>query len=121
MEARIYHGAVGACGPRDSARLTANGVVYRGTRGGRVTPRATYFAQAVIWTMKSVASPVVVRAEVLSPLSPVEAGTRAWAVATPISEVRPVRKAAGPNCPCICIAVLLVLIAITALFLIIYR
>ena len=71
--------------------------------------------------MKSVASPVVVRAEVLSPLSPVEAGNRAWAVATPISEVRPVRKAAGPSCPCICIAVLLVLIAITALFLIIYR
>ena len=33
--------------------------------------------------MKSVASPVVVRAEVLSPLSPVEAGNGAWAVATP--------------------------------------
>ena len=74
--------------------------------------------------MKSVASPLVVRAEVLSPLSPVEAGNRevrAWAVATPISEVRPVRKAAGPSGPCICIAVLLVLIAMTVLFLIIYR
>ena len=71
--------------------------------------------------MKSVGSPVVVRAEVLSPLSPVEAGNGAWAVATPISEVRPVRKAAGPSGPCICIAVLLVLIAMTVLFLIIYR
>ena len=71
--------------------------------------------------MKTVANPVVARAEVLSPLSPVEAGNSAWAVATPISDVRPVRKAAGPNCPCICITVLLVLITITALFLIIYR
>ena len=70
--------------------------------------------------MKSVASPVVVRAEVLSPLSPVEAGTRAWAVATPISEVRPVRKAAGPSGPCICIAVLLVLIAM-AMYLMILK
>ena len=71
--------------------------------------------------MKTVANPVVARAEVLSPLSPVEAGNGAWAIATPISEVRPVRKAAGPSCPCICITVLLVLIAMTVLFLIIYR
>ena len=67
--------------------------------------------------MKSVASPIVVRAEVLSPLSPVEAGD--WIVATPItSEGRSVRKAAGPSCPCICIAVLLVLIATTVFLLI---
>ena len=68
--------------------------------------------------MKTVANPVVARAEVLSPLSPVEAGNGAWAVATPISEVRPVRKAAGPSCPCICIAVLLVLIATTVFLMI---
>ena len=78
------------------------------------------YAQAIIWTMKTVANPVVARAEVLSPLSPVEAGD--WIVATPItSEGRSVRKAAGPSCPCICIAVLLVLITMTVLFLIIYR
>ena len=68
--------------------------------------------------MKTVANPVVARAEVLSPLSPVEAGD--WIVATPVtSEGRPVRKVS--NFPLYFWRVLIVLIAMTVLFLIIYH
>ena len=38
VEARFIAAPVGASGPRDSARSSASRVVYRGTRGGRVTP-----------------------------------------------------------------------------------